>query len=114
MLAMACGNGELGPFLIRIGHVEAAFEQLVGEPAGALGVAVQRHGGVVGQAPCVGAAPVGHHLERIHLDVAVGEHAERGDDLFAEVLVLVVAPHHHDVGCEFVQRITAPGEVLHQ
>ena len=100
--------------LVGVRDVESSADQVVGEPAGALGVAVQGDGGVVGQAPGVRAAAAGHHLEGVDVDVVVGEHAERRDDLFAEVLVLVVAPHHHDVGGELVEGITAARQVLHQ
>jgi hypothetical protein len=100
--------------LVGVRDVESPTDQVVGEPAGALGVAVQSDGGVVGQAPGVWAAAAGHQLERVDVDVVVGEHAERRDDLFAEVLVLVVAPHHHDVGGEVVEGVTAARQVLHQ
>ena len=53
-------------------------------------------------------------FEGVDVDVVVGEHTERRDDLFAEVLVLVVAPHHHDVGCELVEGISAARQVLDQ
>jgi hypothetical protein len=100
--------------LVGIGDVESAADQVAGEPARAVGVAVQSDSGVVGQAPGVRAAAAGHQLEGVDVDVAIGEHAERRDHLFAEVLVLVVAPHHHDVGGELVEGITAARQVLHQ
>jgi hypothetical protein len=37
------------------------------------------------------------------LDRLVGEHAERRDDVFLEILVLVVAPDQDDVGRERVK-----------
>jgi len=55
-----------------------------------------------------------HQLEGVDVDIAVGEYAERRDDLFAKVLVLIVAPHHHDIRREFVEGIAAASKVLHQ
>ncbi|MEU9149822.1 hypothetical protein AB0D59_04570 [Streptomyces sp. NPDC048417] len=48
--------------------------------------------------------------ERVDLGVVVGEDAEGGDDLLAEILVLVVAPDHDDVRLELVEGLLAPVE----
>src|SRR4029434_3847877 len=39
------------------------------------------------------------------LDLVVGEHAERRDDVGGEVLVLIVAPDHDHVGTELVEEL---------
>src|SRR5439155_1366695 len=44
----------------------------------------------------------------------VGEHAERRDDVFLEVLVLVVTPDDDEVRREVVQHAPGPGEPRHE
>ena len=46
------------------------------------------------------AVPVHHWLA---LDVVIGQYAEGRDDVFLEVLILVVAPYQYEVGIEGVQ-----------
>src|SRR5262249_42276420 len=50
-------------------------------------------------------------LAMARLDLVVGQHAERRDDVLSEVLVLVIAPHDHDVGIEFVEQLAGVAAV---
>src|SRR5262249_31772445 len=55
-----------------------------------------------------GAAP------RMALDLIVREHTEGRDDVLGEVLILVIAPHDHEVWRELVQNVPRTAELLHQ
>jgi len=54
---------------------------------------------------------VGPRLRRKRL---AGQHAERRDDVFLEVFVLVVAPQHEEVRPEVVEKSPHLAEVRHQ
>ena len=43
--------------------------------------------------------------------VVIGQHGEGRDDVFLEVLVLVVAPHHDQIGVELVDHAARLGEM---
>src|SRR5690606_28540049 len=94
--------------LVGVGDVDVAFEQAGGEVLGDVGAAAHPEGRVVRFAPDVrlalhvrGVAGLGPGTD---LQVGVGEHRVGRDQVLAEVLVLVVAPDHHGVRVEVVDR----------
>jgi hypothetical protein len=107
---------KMGSFALAVGvrHVEPVVDQGVGEGARGGQVAMKDAGHVVRETPRVGAATVVHHRERVDVNVAVGQDAERRNDFLAEVLVLVVAPHDHKVRLELVECGPASREVVTQ
>ncbi len=102
--------------LIGIGHVDAGLDEPGRQVLRGLAVALQLQGPVAGFRPAVGfAVPVravgdGPRLQR-NL-VVVAEHAEGRDDVFLEVLVLVVAPDQHEIRVEIVEDLADRAEIV--
>ena len=69
---------------------------------------------ISGFVPDVGAMGTVAVGERAAFEVIVGQHTECRNDVFPEVLVLVVAPDQRHVGIESVQLGTDPPEALDQ
>ncbi len=98
--------------LIGIGHVDAALDQPGGEVFGGLAVAVQFQCPVAGLAPAVCPAAIAV-LPRLDREIVViAEQAKGRDDVLAEILVLVVAPHQHDIRVERVERLAHRAKAL--
>src|SRR6185369_8715245 len=69
-------------------------------------------GGVGRLAPDIGRCP--RALPGARLDLVIGEDAEGRDDVLGEVLVLVVAPDHHDLRAEVVEDLPGVPEVAEE
>ena len=50
-------------------------------------------------------------LPGLEVLVVIGQHGEGRDDVLLEILVLVVAPHHDQIGLELVDRAARLGEM---
>ena len=70
-------------------------------------------GGARRLVPDVAPGGVALFAEGLALKLVVGQDAEGRDDVLAEVLVLVVAPDHHEIGVEGVQFLAQLAEAGH-
>ena len=96
---------------VRVRDVEALAEQAADERLGGRPVSLEDERRLLRLVPRV--RPRGL-LPRPVLDRVVGEHAERRDDVFLEVLVLVDTPDDDEVRREVVQHAPGPGEPRHE
>jgi hypothetical protein len=96
---------------VGVGHVHALLEQPPREKLARFAVTPKAHRRVLRLAPDI--VP-GIALSMPGLDLVVGEHAERRDDVGGEVLVLIVAPDHDHVGTELVEELPGVAEVAQQ
>ena len=97
--------------LVGVGHVDALLDQAGHQSLGS-GMAPVIERSVRRFAPDVvlGAAiPV---LHRLAFDIVVCQDAEGGDNVFFEVLVLVIPPDHHEVRVKGVQLGTLSAEAV--
>ena len=86
--------------LVGVGHVYAVFQELSGKPAPGLVMPRVGEDLVSGLAPDVG--PPAQAQVGLEVELLIRQHAERRDDVFLEVLVLVVPPHQDEIGLERV------------
>src|SRR5262245_10762130 len=99
---------------VRVRDVEAFLEQARDQRLGGGAVALVDERGIARLVPRVAGFLPARLRPRPMLDRLVGEHAERRDDVFLEVLVLVVAPDQDDVGRELVEALARLAEALDQ
>ena len=90
---------------IRIAHVETFRDQSRGQTFSSLAVSANRQNGIFTLRPDVGSArhprsfqAPGHGFNRV-----VGKNAERRNDIFGEVFVLVIPPDHHEFRFELIE-----------
>ncbi len=77
-------------------------------------MALDRHHRIRRQAPGVAEFGAPGAGERPAFDPIECEHAERRNAVLAEILVLVVAPDHHKIGREVVERLARRTEAADQ
>src|SRR6185295_13544125 len=92
--------------LIRITDVESRGDQTGGQKLSALSMAPQIEEKVFAFGPHVRAAGHSRRLQspRLRFDGVVGKNAKRRNDVFSEVLVLIVTPDQNKVRLEFIKR----------
>ena len=95
-------------WLVGVGHVEAGLNQPGGQILADVAPSAQPVVLVRAFAPEVRPASVGHRRglgmpPGVQVHVVIGTDSEGRNDVFLEVLVLIVAPHHHYVRFEIVQ-----------
>jgi len=98
--------------LVGVGHVNAALDQTGGEVLGRLAMAVQPQGPIGRLVPAVRLAAVSV-MPRLQLEIGVvAQQAIGRDDVLAEILVLIVTPHHHDIRVEVVEDLADRTKVV--
>ena len=96
-------------WLVGIADIDPGLDQTGGEVLAGLAMAAHPHRLVLRLAPRVpGASAMRPGLQFL---VVIGEDRKGRDDVLLEVLVLVVAPHHDDIGVEFVDDAARLGEM---
>src|SRR5215470_16525066 len=102
--------------LIGIRHVDAALDQPRREILGRPAMAMQAQGPVSRLVPTVrfaAIAPMAIGLPWPDLEIrVVAKNTEGGDDVLAEVLVLVVAPNENEIRVEIVQDLADRPEIV--
>ncbi len=98
--------------LVGVGHVDTLLEEPRRQVLAGLAVAHDLERRLGRLPPDVGPAARPPPRPRFHL--VVGQHAERGNDVRGEVLVLVVTPDDHHVGPEVVEDLPRLAEVVEQ
>src|SRR5438552_17963484 len=102
--------------LIRITDVESRVDQAGGQELSALSMAPQIEEKVFAFGPHVRAAGHSRRLQspRLRFDGVVGKNAKRRNDIFGEVLILIVTPDQNKVRLEFIKRAANLVESIQQ
>src|SRR5512145_737813 len=92
---------------IRVAHIEAFVDQAGCQKFSALAVTTNIEQKVFALFPDVCSARHSgcFQLPRMSFDLVVSEYAKRRNDVFGEVLVLVVAPDQNEVRLEVIQSV---------
>src|SRR5689334_23283599 len=86
--------------LVGVGDVEPRLQHSGHDMLGAGRMALVDKSLVFWLVPDIGAAVF---LPRLWRHLLVSHHAKRRDDIFFEILVLIVAPNHNKVGVELIE-----------
>src|SRR6185312_9825155 len=96
--------------LLRIGNIEAAFDQRLRQAARAFRVASDRQLGILRQSPDILIGLEDSKTAAIGLadDLVVDADAESGNAVALEILVLIIAPDEDDIGLERIEFLAQP------